>query len=409
MADKSEKSDDEEEKEAKPKDKKSKKTGEEDKTPEKEKGNSAMTVAVIIIIVLLAGYVYMGVTGNSIFPAQQNLDKSQIKIGFMGPLTGDAASYGHGIKRGVDLALKDSGLTNVKIIYEDTKCDGKETVNAINKLINIDGVVAIVGEVCSGATLASAPIAEENKVVMISASSTSSKITDAGDYIFRTIPSDTLQGKFAANLLIENNITNLSILYGNEEYGVGFNEILTDEFEEYGGKVVASESFDRGSVDLRTQLSKIRKVKPQAIFIISNSPDSAVAALKQIKQLGLRVKLFGSEGLKGPEVANEKSAQGLIITSVSAGTTTFASEYYSEYGLIAEPFSPQGYDSFTALAKTLKEGAVTGDQIKEDLYKLEFDGASGKIAFDNNGDVSGNYDVYKLENKTFVLQYGELG
>src|SRR3990167_1377079 len=184
MAEKAEKSDDEEEKEEKPKEnKKSKKAEGETKAQEKEKGNSAMSVAVIIIIVLLAGYVYMGVSGNSIFPVQQNPDKSQIKIGFMGPLTGDAASYGHGIKRGVDLAFKDSGLENVKIIYEDTKCDGKEAVNAINKLINIDGVVAIVGEVCSGATLAAAPIAEENKVAMVSASSTSAKITDAGDYI----------------------------------------------------------------------------------------------------------------------------------------------------------------------------------------------------------------------------------
>ncbi len=404
MADKTEKSDDEGEKEVKPKDKKSKKTEEEDKAPEKEKGNGAMTIAVIIIIVLLAGYVYMGVTGNSIFPVQQNSENSKIKIGFMGPLTGDAASYGHGIKRGVDLALKDSGLTNVKIIYEDTKCDGKETVNAINKLINIDGVVAIVGEVCSGATLAAAPIAEESKIVLITPSSTSSEITKSGDYIFRTIPSDTLQGKFAANLIYGMNITNLSILYGNEEYGIGLKDSLKADFEALGGSVVSTEAFERSSTDLRTQITKIRKSRPQALYIVSNSPDSAVAALKQIKQLGLRVKLFGSEGLKAIEVSNEKSAQGLIITSVSAGTTTFATEYYNEYGLAAEPFSPQGYDSFTALAKTLKEGALTGDTIKEDLYKLEFDGASGKIAFDNNGDVSGNYDVYKLENKTFVLQ-----
>ena len=375
----------------------------EKKEEESNDKSTTITIGVIIILVLLSGYVYQGITGNTIFAGKtEEIKIEKVKIGFMGPLTGDAASYGHSIKRGVELALKDSELKDVEIIYEDTKCDGKEAVNAINKLINIDGVVAIVGEVCSGATLAVAPIAEENKVAMVSASSTSSKITDAGDYIFRTIPSDTNQGKFASDLLIANNITNLSILYGNEEYGVGFNEILTKDFEENGGKVAASESFERGSVDLRTQLSKIRKAKPQAIFIISNSPDSAVAALKQIKQLGIKAKIYGSEGLKGPEVAAVKTAQGLIITSVSAGTPKFASEYMDEYGLETEPFSPQGYDAFTAIAKTLADGAKTGTEIKDALYKESFKGASGNIEFDSDGEVSGTYDVYQLTNGTFV-------
>ncbi len=393
--------------------KKEKSVDEEEKSEETKKskkneseGNGAMTVAVIVILVLLAGYIYMGVTGNSIFPNGPPVKDQQetIKIGFMGPLSGDAASYGHGIKRGVELALKDSGLENVEIIYEDTKCEGKEAVTAINKLINVDGVVAVVGEVCSGATLAAAPIAEENNIVLISASSTSPQLTDSGDYIFRTIPSDELQGEFAAELIYGSNITNLSILYGNEEYGIGLKDSLTENFESLGGTVVSAEAFERGSADVRSQLVKIRQSKPQAIYIISNSPDSAVAALKQIKQLNIRAKLYGSEGLKGPEIAAEKSAQGLIITSVSAGTSDFTKEYFAEYGLATEPFSPQGYDAFTALAKTIEDGAVTSVEIKDSLYNLELDGASGDIAFDNNGDVSGNYDVYRLDNKTFVLE-----
>ncbi|MBI2451762.1 penicillin-binding protein activator [Candidatus Pacearchaeota archaeon] len=385
---------------------------EEEETPrearkrKQQKSNNFATVAVVIILILLSGYVYMGVTGNAIFGLGEKKGTVQetIKIGFMGPLSGDAASYGHGIKRGVELALKDSGLTNVEIIYEDTKCEGKEAVNAINKLINIDGVSVIIGEVCSGATLAAAPIAEENQVVMISASSTSPKITDAGDYIFRAIPSDALQGRFAANLVYKMNITNLSILYGNEEYGIGFKDVLKESFEELGGNVTAAESFERGSSDLRTQLTKIRQAKPQAIFIISNSPDSAVAALKQIKQLGMKIKVFGSEGLKGPEVAATKATgEGLIITSVSAGTEEFFEKYYREYGLQPEPFSSQAYDSFTALAETIKKGAKTGTEIKNALYGISFSGVSGEIEFDSDGDVSGNYDVYQLKNGTFVL------
>ncbi len=377
---------------------------EENKKEKSEESGSMATIAVVIILVLLSGYVYMGITGNAIFAGNKaDVIEEKIKIGFMGPLTGDAASYGHGIKRGVELALKDSGLQNVEVVFEDTKCDGREAVNAINKLININGVIAIIGEVCSGATLAAAPVAEKNGVVLISASSTSSKITDSGDYIFRTIPSDINQGRFAANFMFKNNISNLSILYGNEEYGVGFNDILTTEFEDLGGKVVASESFERGSTDIRTQLTKIRKTKPQALFIVSNSPDSAIAAIKQVKQMGMKVKLYGSEGLKGPEIAATKYAQGLIVTSVSAGSKKFSNEYMVEYGLETEPFSPQGYDAFMAIVKAMELGADTGEAIKDNLYDVEFEGASGDIDFDENGDVSGIYNIYRLTNGTFVL------
>lgn len=374
-----------------------KKEEEEEKKPEER----SFFLPFLIIVILVVGgvYAYGKITGKSIL-GQEETD--EIKIGFMGPLSGDAASYGHGIKRGVELALKDSKLENVGIIYEDTKCDGKEAVTAVNKLVNIDNVVAIIGEVCSGATLAAAPIAEQNEIVMISASSTSPQITDAGDYIFRTVPSDTLQGDFAAHLLFDDGIKKLAILYGNEEYGVGFKEVLEKSFTDLGGEVVASEAFERGSVDLRTQLTKTKRVKPEAVFIISNSPDSAVAALRQIKQLFIKSKIYGSEGLKGPEVAKTTAGEGLVVTSVSSGTPSFAQKYMNSYGLKVEPFAPQAYDAFSLVAITLKDGAKTGPEIKEKLYAAELKGISGNIIFDSNGDVEGNYEVYELINGTFV-------
>lgn len=368
-----------------------------EETPQ-DKGISGIAIFIVLLLIIL-GFAYWKWSQGNI-----DFGNEEIVIGFMGPLTGDAASYGHGIKRGVELALKDSGLENIKIIYEDTKCEGKEAVNAVNKLINVDGVVAIVGEVCSGATLAAAPIAEKSEVVMISASSTSPEITDSGDYIFRTVPSDTLQGDFAANLLYNDGIRKLAMLYGNEEYGVGFKEVLETSFGNLGGEVVAAEAFERGSVDLRTQLTKIKKEKPEAIFIVSNSPDSAVAALKQIKQLFIKSKIYGSEGLKGPEVAKTTAGEGLVVTSVSSGTADFAVKYMNSYGLKVEPFAPQAYDAFSILARALKEGAKKGPEIKDKLYGIRLNGISGNIVFDENGDVQGNYEVYQLVNGSFVLR-----
>ncbi len=383
-------------------DKKEKKSEKSEMDSEQQESSGGFTWILIGVIVILAAvlfYNYRGsITGN--FGANTNSEEPQnIKIGFMGPLTGDAASYGLSIKQGVDLAEKEADFDNVEIVYEDSGCDPKEAVNAINKLIDIDGVQAIVGEVCSGATLAAAPIAESKGVVLISASSTSPKITDSGDFIFRTVPSDALQGAFAADLLYKKGYRKVAVLYGNEEYGVGFDGVLEKDFQ---GNITTSESFERGSTDLRTQLTKIKASRPDAVFIISNSPDSSVAALKQIKQLGINAAIFGSEGLKAPEVAKVTQAQNLIVTSVSSGSFEFNSKFRSEYDESPGPFAAQGYDAFSALARTIKQGAKTGEQIKNGLYGISFDGASGRISFDLNGDISGNYEVYQLKKGEWI-------
>lgn len=351
----------------------------------------------ILVAILMLSYVYIGTQG-----ASTEAEKKQIRIGFMGPLTGDAASYGIGIKKGVELAIRDS-KENARLIAEDSKCEGKEAVNAITKLVNVDRVQVIIGEVCSGATLAAAPIAESNKVVLISAASTSPKITGAGEYIFRVVPSDALQGDFGAQLVAKKGYKKLAILYSNEDYGVGFTEVLAASFTRLNGTVVAKEAFERGASDVRTQLTKIKAAKPDALYIISNSPDSAVAALRQIKELGITAARFGSEGLKGPEVAKSGVGEGLMVTSVSVGTSDFVAKHKAAYGEEPGPFAAQGYDAVTAVLRAIKGGASTGSEIKDALSRMIFDGASGRIAFDAKGDVAGNYDVYELRNATFVL------
>lgn len=364
--------------------------------------STAKVILGIIVLVL----VFLG--GNALKTKKQNqtgqVRSEKVKVGFMGPLSGDAASYGESIKRGVELAKKEIG-GEIEIVFEDSKCDGKEAVNAINKLVSADKVQAIIGEVCSGGTLAAAPIAEQNKVVMLSAASTSSKISEAGAYIFRVVPSDALQGDFGAKLVYDKGLRKLAILYSNEEYGLGVNNVLKESFAQAGGSVVASETFERGAVDLRTQITKVRTAKPDAVYVISNSPDSAVAALKQLKEMGVSATVFGSEGLKAQDILDgaSGSAEGMILITVSSGTSDFVSRHKNEYGSDPGPFAAQGYDAYQALALAVKAGAKTGIDIKNKLSDLEFDGASGKIKFDERGDIEGNYDVYVVKDGKFEL------
>ncbi len=327
---------------------------------------------------------------------------ANIKIGVMLPLTGDAASYGLGAQKGIDLAFEEAGLENVELIVEDSGCEGKNARSAAEKLVSVDGVVATIGELCSSATIAAAPTFESGEVVLISPASTSPKISESGDFIFRSIPSDALQGVFAAGVVYNAGLRNLAVLYPNEDYGVGFSEVLEGEFKSIGGNVVASESFERGTTDVRAQLTKIRSAKPDVLFVISNSPDAAVAALRQIKELGLKVKLYGSEGLKSDEIAAAPGAEGLIISSVSVGNDDFIQRHRDRYGEAPGPFAAQGYDAFLSLAAAIKSGASTGAEIRDYLYMLNLEGVSGVIDFDENGDISGNYDLYRSEGGSFV-------
>ncbi|MBI2449575.1 penicillin-binding protein activator [Candidatus Pacearchaeota archaeon] len=356
-------------------------------------------VGIIILIIAVIGLVV-------IYSGNIQTRTSGARIGVIIPLTGDAASYGASVKKGLELAKKELGL-ELELIFEDSKCDEAEAVNSINKLISSDKVNAIIGELCSGATLAAAPIAEQNNIVLISPGATSPDITSAGEYLFRTVPSDSFQGKFGAEIVYHRyGKRNLAILYSNENYDIGFNQVLKENFEKLGGKVVASEAFERNAVELRAQLTKIKNANPDAIYIISNEQDSAVAALKQIKELKIDTLIFGSEGLKGQYILDDAkdSAEGLIVISASSGTSGFIDKYKTKYDEEPGAFAAQGYDALQALSIALEQGAQTGEEIRDRLYELSFEGASGRIDFDNNGDVSGIYEIYKVKNGEFVRE-----
>ncbi|MFQ5621250.1 MAG: ABC transporter substrate-binding protein [Candidatus Nanoarchaeia archaeon] len=349
-----------------------------------------------IVVILLLAILLLGCKPET----------TSVKVGFMGPLSGDAASYGESIKKGVELAQERYGA-DIEIVYADSKCEGKEAVSVVNKLITVNNVQAIIGDVCSGASLAAATIALENKVVMISPASTSPDLTEAGDYFFRVIPSDALQGVFAAELIYEAGHRKLALVYSNEEYGVGLTTKLGEKFEELGGEVVAREAHERGAVDHRTSIAKIEEVSPDAIYIASNSPDSAVAVLKQIEELGVESAVYGSEAFKSDSIIDSAgtAAEGLILTSVSEGTKDFMDRHSEKYGEGPGPFAAQGYDAYEALAMVVQKGAKNGEDIMKMLDAISFKGASGAIAFDENGEVPGNYDVFVVQDGAFVAQH----
>ncbi len=327
-------------------------------------------------------------------------------IGFVGPLSGDAVFVGQDIKRGIELAQHTLGSRS-KIIYEDSKCDPKQAVSAANKLIHINRVKAIIGDVCSSATLSIAPIAEQNRVVIISPASTSPEISSAGDYIFRTISSDNQQGVFAANLIWEQGIKKIGVLRSEEDYGQGLSSVLTQEFSKLGGEITAVETVPSADKDFKTQISKALAKKPEAIYIASNGLEATGIILKQLQELGNPARIFASETLNNPELISslsQNATEGLTITAVSTGNERFKQSFKDFFGTEPGPFAALGYDAYLALDIALKKGVSTGEEIKSTLYGVQFEGATGKIQFDFNGDTAGSYDVLVVQNGRILKQ-----
>jgi len=158
------------------------------------------------------------------------------KIGVIGPFTGEGATYGAAMKRGIELALEEinasGGINGNRLvaIYEDSKLLPKEGVNAFNKLVQIDKVPVIIGAAASRVTLAIAPLAQKNKVVLLSSISTSDSLRHVGDFIFRNVPPNSIQGKTAAYFIIQKlHKRKVAIFYKNDEYGSD----LTKSFKKF--------------------------------------------------------------------------------------------------------------------------------------------------------------------------------
>ena len=285
----------------------------------------------------------------------------------------------------------------IEIFYEDSQCGPVQGVSAAQKLINVNQVDAIVGAVRSSVTLAIAPIIEQNQVVLISPASTSPKITNAGDYIFRVVPSDALRGKiFAEYIRNDVNLEKVTILAINNEAGLGNKDSFQKRFEELGGKIILTELYEQKAKDVKTQLIKINNKNPQAIVVVSY-PEDSILVLKQVKELGISVPLyFQTEALDNISVikaAGDTAEEVVyILPAESSGNVVekFKESFKNKFNKEPALYAAEGCDAFNLLIESIKKCGENFDPIcfKNKLYKIEnYQGASGIITFDNNGDV----------------------
>ena len=343
--------------------------------------------------------------------------KNTIEIGSIQQLTGQMSKYGKTLQAAVlaetdiiNAERKQKNLPLINITSEDDKLDPKTGVNALRQLIQTKKIQICFGAQSSSVTLAMAPAANQNKVVLISSASGSPEISKAGEYVFRTCPSDVYEAAICAEYFNSHyRDKSLAIVHTNNDYGVG----LKDAFLR---KIVQPEKatvfpFQQGQTDFRTILSRINQQKIEVVYLIGY--EEMIAVFKQATELGLTCQWLGNNQMNDPDMVSkfDKSANGTVFPGHQYDLDKIKSsrpDFYEKYmkysgGVDLDVFAAYGVDALIAVNKAMLNGAKTGEQIKNELYKMkDIQGFTGVFCFDENGDPVKTIELYKIENGEIV-------
>ena len=199
--------------------------------------------------------------------------KETIRLGATFPLTGNVASFGINAMNGIQLRIdevNEQGGVNGRLIsvdFQDDQNSIRDAVSIFNRFATIDRLPLVFGSAGSSVSLSLVPIANRERVVLISPVSSSSKLsTEGGDYFFRTVPSDAVQAEILADWVWEEGIRNIAIVYTNNSWGRPLTEAFTELFTAMGGNVVLSEGTSEDITDFRTVILRLRRSNFDAIF-----------------------------------------------------------------------------------------------------------------------------------------------
>ncbi|MGB9866645.1 MAG: ABC transporter substrate-binding protein [Bacillota bacterium] len=363
----------------------------------------AVLMVILLVAAMLAGCAQQQAAKKE-EPKKEEPKKEEPKelvIGVIAPLTGDVATFGESTKNAVLLAAEQvnakGGLLGKKVVIkvEDDRNQPQDSAAAAQKLITQDKVVAIIGSVASKCTLAAAPIAQENKIPIISGTSTNEKVTQVGDYVFRACFIDPFQGAVMARFAFNNlKAKTAACLFDvTNDYPKGLAEEFKKEFEKLGGKVVEFQTYNYGDQDFKPQLTKIKSKNPDVLFL-SDYYNTVGLIAKQARELGIKSVFLGGDGWDSPDLVKigGKAVEGGYFSNHYSPESTvpeaveFLNAYKAKYNKEPDALAALAYDAALILFDAIKRaGSTEGPKIRDALAATkDFKAVSGTITFDQN-------------------------
>jgi len=345
-------------------------------------------------------------------------EKNEIVIGAYLSLTGTTATFGtsteHGIRIAVDEVNAGGGVLGrkVKLLVEDTQSKPEEAALVVTKLITRDKVCAIIGEVASSRSLAAAPIAQQNRIPMVSPGSTNPEVTEKGDYIFRVCFMDPFQGevlaKFAYNSLGVRRVALIKDV--KNDYSIGLAEFFSSAFVQLGGEIIGEQAYSEGDTDFRAQLTAIKGLNPEAMVVPGYYQESALL-VKQARELNMEMPFLGGDGW---------DSNRLLEVGGAAMNNTYFSNHYSaddtagivqdfvnacrrRYDETPDAMAALGYDAGRILFDAIERaGSDEPTKIRDALAKtVDFPGVAGRTTIDAQRNASKPIVIVKIEDGQF--------
>ena len=356
---------------------------------------SAHLPAVTLSFAAIALAAALGLTGCGGGRSADSGDT--IKIGEFASLTGATASFGTASHNGatmvIDAANAAGGVLGkkIKLITEDDQSKPGEAATAVRKLISRDGVVAIIGEIASSRSLEAAPIAQQNKIPMVSPGSTNPNVTKVGDYIFRVCFIDPFQGtvmaKFTLNSLKKTRVAVLTDV--RQDYSVGLAQYYKDYLTKNGGTVISEQSYSSGDQDFKAQLTSIKAANPEVLFVPGYYNEVGLIA-RQARELGITVPILGGDGwdsptltqIGGPALENTFFSNHFSVEDQNPTIQNFVRDYRERFKKDPDGMAALGFDAAKVLLDSMtRAGSTEPAKVREALAgTVDFQGVTGKIS-----------------------------
>ena len=327
---------------------------------------------------------------------------AEIRIGVAEALTGNAAQYGLPIRKGFELAageINASGGVNgprIELVIEDEQGKKEEAINVFKKLIFQDKVLMLFGPTLSNSAQASDPVAQGAKVVVFGTSNTADGITSIGNYVFRNSVTEAdilpVTLKVAAQ---KTGLKKVAVLYGNDDI---FTKSGYDNFAKalraLKIPVTTTETFAKGDVDFKPQLTKIKASNPDAVVLSALVAEGA-PIMVQARQLAFTAPFIGGNGMNSPrifELAKDNSDNLWVgspwsVENPAPENQRFIAAYQKAYGGLPDQFAAQAHDAMYIAAQALKKIKVMGKleadrkALRDALPAVQWSGATGPFKF----------------------------
>ncbi|HEV8204746.1 MAG TPA: ABC transporter substrate-binding protein [Pyrinomonadaceae bacterium] len=329
---------------------------------------------------------------------------NKVRIGVFMSTTGTTANFGissvNGIKMAADEVNAAGGINGkqVELLVQDDRSDASEAATIVTKFVTQDQVHAVIGEVASSRSIAAAPIAQNAKIPMLTPSSTNPEVTKKGDFIFRSCFIDPYQGaaiaQFAAKTL---GAKSAAIMVDRKnDYSTGLEKVITQTFTKFGGKIVATQSYQEGDQDFNAQLTSLKGANPEVIFVPGYYNDVGLIA-KQARDKGITVPLIGGDGWDSEQLykIGGTALNGSYFTNHYSPYDTdprvvkFVDDYKKRYNSIPDALAATAYDAANIMFDAIKRSkSLSGPDIRDALAATKaFPGVTGTVTFNEQRDA----------------------